>query len=791
MIHPNRLILSLFFLISTAVFSQQSADEPKSNIATILENYFDLEREAIHLHLDKTTFINNEVIWYQGYIINRKTNKPYFTTNVFVILFDEKGKQLSEKLVYATNGIFSGNIELNSKLESGNYYIQVYTNWMNNFSENESTLLKVNIINPEQGIRNNKKIVKETLEINLNPEGKSYVAAVSNTIGIQVNDCNQNAPKNLEVSIQNSTGEELQIVKLNQFGFGKFTIIPSAENLRAVIKYEDIILEKNLPQPEVIGLALEINTFSIDTKTAIKIKTNQSSFEYFKSKALTLVIHQDEKHTVYPLQINSNQFEQTLVVKNSDLKTGINTIRIIDNTLKQWCERLIYINPIANYNCNIVKSVRNGDKINLAGYSESQNTTMSISVLPKETNSIDENNSIIAGLTINPYLNASLLNANYYFNNATRLKYYELDLVLLNQENLKYNWNYMKLQPPISNYSFDVGINLKGTIDASIKNKTSHKVKLVTYKDLIIASADVSEKGEYEFQNLLLTDSTYVNLSLQKLPNFEEINTKLSPQVINRKKSFYKLFTGINRSNCILIDENSDLLDLDLPTFDGQIIKLDEVVLKNKKVKLTYEKILSNTMLRAYKIDNSNNQVSILSFIEQNGFVVSREIGNVQISARGNSSLNSANPTPLVFIDERQLYFNFDELELLQMINIDEIYIDPRAIVASINNNQGIIKIYTKKPKNSYFSKSNPNSFFIKEAFSNNDSFKNSDYQSTLSKGFDNFGIIGWSPKIKSDEKGNFLFSIIDYNKQNCKVIIEGMTSDGQLFHEEKIVELK
>ena len=135
----RNLSIVLLCLSFNGVFCQTKTDD-NAGIETVLNNYFDLEREAIHLHTDKTTFLNNETIWYQGYIINRKTNKPYFTTNVFVLLFDEKGKQLSEKLVYATNGVFSGKIELNPKMTSGNYHIQVFTNWMNNFTENESTI---------------------------------------------------------------------------------------------------------------------------------------------------------------------------------------------------------------------------------------------------------------------------------------------------------------------------------------------------------------------------------------------------------------------------------------------------------------------------------------------------------------------------------------------------------------------------------------------------------------------------------------------------------------------------
>jgi hypothetical protein len=125
------------------------------------------------------------------------------------------------------------------------------------------------------------------------------------------------------------------------------------------------------------------------------------------------------------------------------------------------------------------------------------------------------------------------------------------------------------------------------------------------------------------------------------------------------------------------------------------------------------------------------------------------------------------------------------------MIEIDEIFIDSRAIVASMNNNAGIIKIYTKKPKKGYFSKLNPNSFFLKEAFTDNGTFKNEEYLNPQSIGFNNFAILGWSSRISSNENGDFKFDVIDYNKDKSKIIIEGMDGEGNLFHEEKIVELK
>lgn len=780
----------LAFLYSTAIFCQQVTDEPKSKIVTILNNYFDLEREAIHLHLNKTTFINNEAVWYQGYIINRKTNMPYFTTNVYVLLFDEKGKQLSEKLIYASNGTFFGKIDLGPKLDSGNYYIQVYTNWMNNFSENESTLTKIQVINPSQGTKNYKKINLESLEISLNPEGKSYIYGVSNVIGVQLKDCRGNAPENIEASLENSKGEVLKTFKLNAFGLGKFEVTPNNENLKVVVDYNDRRIEKPLPMAESFGYTLEVNNFTMEGKTIVKIKTNSTTSNVMQDKKLFLLVHQDQKYLLFDIPTNKNLPEQTIFINNTDISEGINTIRIIDSNLKQWAERLLYVYPKIETATSILKNGNKGDQINLVGYSPYQNSSISISALPNETKSWDDSNNIISGITINPYLNEPIENANYYLNSIGRAKYYALDLCLLNQEKLKYQWEFMKATTPSANYSFDIGLSLKGTIDTNIKDKAYHKVKLVSYQDLILMKSDVTEKGDYLFEHILIADSTSLNITLQKLPDFKEVQNVFIPQLINRKKAFYKPFKINIPESCAPL-ENIDITNrYDLPKFSANSILLDEVKVINDKKKLVYDKMLGNSSLRAFKIDERMSNQILLNFIQINGFDVAKNFGSVTVYARNRSTVNSAQATPLITIDGRVL-MTHDELDIMLMEEIDEIYLSPYAIVPSLNNNQGVIKIYTKKLPPKRLKKQDTNKFFVQSAFAHNINFKNVIYDTIQNEGFDNYGIMQWTPKITSDDSGQFFFEIPNYNIPKSKIIIEGMTPEGKLFHEEKTIDIR
>ncbi|WP_162127228.1 hypothetical protein [Flavobacterium phycosphaerae] len=774
------------------LYSQNAIDENKDKISAVLENYFDLEREAIHLHLDKTTFITNEAIWYQGYIINRKTSKPYFTTNVYIVLYDEKGTQLSEKLVFASNGTFSGKIDLKPAMHSGNYYIQVYTNWMNNFSEDESTITKINIINPEEGIKNSKKANSETLEIHLKPEGGNLISGISNSVGVQVKDCRGNSPENLEVSIENGSGTVLKTAKLNRFGLGKFEITPTEEPLKVMLRYSNKTYEKQLPSPEKMGFALAVNNFSIEGKTIIKIKTNSTTSNLLNSKKFYLLVHQDQKSILYDIQFNA-ELEQVIAINNTELFEGINTLRIIDSDLQQWSERLIYTHPnFKDTATTLVNKNKNNGKIILTGNSPFQNTSMSITILPENTKSYDKDNTIFSGLTINPYLNEPLQNTGYYFNSPGRAQYYELDLALLNQEKSKYIWNYLKTTTPSANYSFDIGVNLKGTIDPKIINKPYHKVKLVSYKDFIMMSADVTEKGDYLFEHILIADSTFVTMSLQKLPNFDIIKTKLNPQVLNRKKPFYKPFKINIPEGCT--ETESDILvmnDFDIPKFAANVIQLKEVKIKAPaKKSLTYENKLGNGSLRAFKVDETMERQDLLVFIQSNGFDVARSGLHITVYSRNRNSLHAAQPTPEITINGRVL-MSHDELGIMDMSEIDEIYLSPYAIVPSIKNNMGVIKIYTKKNIPNAVVKQDINSFYFKEGFARYFGFKNADYENSQSSGFNNYGLLHWASSIVTDENGQFTFEITNYNKPKAKVIIEGITNDGQLFQEEKTIDLQ
>lgn len=784
----NNYFFYLFLLIYGVSFSQEKEFNNKAKIVTILEDYFSLERETIHLHLNKTVFLTDEDIWFGGYIINRKKSLPHFSSNIFIVFYDENGTQISEQLVFGSSGSFTGKINLDQKLKSGNYYIHAYTNWMNNFNEDESTVAKVTLINTSEGVKNFKRLNKNSLEINLTPEGGNFINGIENTLGISLLDCRGNTIDSITGNLETVDNKFIKSFTLNQFGYGK-TIIPiSDKKLKVSFYYQNEKIEKTLPSYADIGIGITINNFK-KNETIINIKTNSATQKKLIHKKLFLLIHQDEKSLIEEFNFD-NHTEKNFLIDNTKLFKGINTVRIIDEDLNQWCERVFYVNNSTNEEerkIHLSQSNHTSGNIEYIGYSDYKDAIISISTLPYET--LGYNNykiPIEVGLTVNPYLEKPLENGEYFFTNKSRMKNFELDLVLLNQNKTKYNWNNMRINKPQTNFSFDVGLAIKGKIDDKIKDKTSHKVKFLSFHHQIYIQSDVNEKGEYLIDNFAVPDSTKIDLSLLKLPNFDKIETNLNYQLLNRSRPFYKPLSFLLPSTCS--DTLYETVVLEYPEIKSDIIKLEEVKVQNltQKKKLKYDNKYGNFNLRGYKVEPRDESRTILEYLSINGFSVSRINGEVTITTKSSRSFTGGTSGVNVFVDGRQLFF-YQELDFMFLSEIDEIYLNPHAILPGINNNQGIIKIYTKKIFK-YEGKNDTFKTLITKGFSKHEKFKGIDYLNINQKGFDNYGVIGWNPTIVTDETGHFKFDIENFNKMKSKVIIEGITIEGEIIQQELII---
>ncbi|AXG73259.1 hypothetical protein DVK85_03060 [Flavobacterium arcticum] len=785
----HKIVLLFLVLISNNLIAQTTK---KDEIAKKLTDYFFLERENIHVHFDKDVFLTDESVWFKGYTYHRKNNTPFFAcVNIFATLIDNEGNVIESQLLYGNMGTFSGSFKLNDSMKSGRYYVQFYTNWMNNFTEDESFVGEITVVNKNinPSLFNTPNYSK--VNIDLHPEGGTLVEGINNNIGISITDCNDKPIPNAKAILVNGNDEAGKELNLNKQGYGKFNLTPDrTKKYKVITTIEGKEYEQTIPPAQLKGVSLEINSYTVPDKTIIKTSINPLMQTSLSGKPLYLVIHKDEKAIITEIDFKHQVLEQTVVMSNLDLFEGLNTIRILDNELNELAERVMYIYPKLTVNVEVRTKPKETDgKIELSGKVNYANMNLSISMLPANTVTIKEHNDIYNSLLIAPYIEYhKTFETKAYLNTISRKNQYELDLFLLNQ-NSKYKWRNIKNNPPKSNHTFDIGLSLKGTINNS-GNLKKYKVKVTSFEGMIDETVDINKENEFYLDNLILADSIKLDFFLVKDDTKKQV--KLYPQLFNINRVYNKQYNP-KATECSITENNNTISDLpELPDhIDINTIVLDEVELKGTTNKLKYQKAFGNSQLRGYKIgdDERKSFFYILDLIRYHGFNVETSNGTVSITGRTINTINGQATTPMIYIDNMQV-LSFDILWNMQTEDIDEFYVNQHAVVPSVNNRMGIIRIYMRKDYSSKAKNNSPASFLVKNGFKRITPFKNNIYLSTATKGFENFGVIDWEPLITTDEKGGFKLELPHTGQNSIKLLIEGISPDGKLISEIKTINL-
>lgn len=775
-------LLNTFLFIPFISFTQITTIE--EDITSIPSKYFELNREFFHLQLNKNCYLTNETIWFKGFTINNIPKREFKeTTNVYVNLLDASGTKIKTKLFYTKNGTFDGYFTLNDDLKSGIYYLQVFTNWSNNFIEDETSLFKINIINTKTG-----KVIYNSNEVLVNfiPEGGVFLEDVDNTIGISIIDCNNNGLKITDGIVLNENNIELSNFQTNDLGFGKFQLnTASNQQYKVVFNYKNKKIQKNIPLPSSYGTTLSVNNYLDDENVFVTLKTNKKTLEKNSLNNLYFTINQNDKIKFFKFKID--EITKKITLPDSLFYDGINTIRIIDENKNQLNERLIFKKQDVEYdvNFNIVDQTKDSVKISATFL---KNVKVGVSVVPNESTSIQPEQSILNSLLLSPYLKTPILMNTNFFGESSRKKSFELDLLLLCQQEGKYEWKNMK-NPPQENFTFNQGVTLKGTINSLITG-VDNKIQMFSYLNNVNEFTQIENKNEFYFKNIIAIDSTTVNFTIVgKDGVYKELN--YFPQIISNDKPCNKeLNKNLNLSNnfsdlTIKNDENYNFPKI------KEAINLNSVVVKvnTKKPVSDNQSKYGNALMKNYKINGGtyNMFTNVIQFLNSNGFNAGSRFGNVFINSRLRNSLSRVS-SPTVFLDDVQLY-EFDLLDNLSLRDIDEIFIDKYGTNIQ-SNGGGVVKIYTKQDYKSKPIKGKSKNFVIKNGFCEPKNFTIPDYYNYTDDGFIKTGTIYWSSTYEN-ETNAILFTIPTLNQIIIKIFIEGITEDGEFISRLKTLELK
>ncbi|MFN7043784.1 MAG: hypothetical protein ACK4M1_01195 [Flavobacterium sp.] len=778
-------LLSLF---SLTVFSQNNG---KDKIDQAILKYYEMDRENIHLHFNKTTYLSNETIWFKGYVIEKKESKLNFqTTNVFVRLVDDKNTEISNQLFFASNGTVIGQIKITESLPSGDYYIHTYTNYMNNFLENESTVQKIKIINIRDKTTQNTDIHNQP-NVNFSFEGGKLLYQSDNTIGVSIKDCNGKGLKISNIEVKNSKDIVVNSFSTNQEGFGKFELKQTEdEDYRIIFTNQQEVIVKTLPKATYEGINLQVNNYAIEGKVSVKINTNDITFKKNKNKTYTILIQKNDYANYVDFNLDNTSKE--LFIDKSNLFEGITILRLLDDELNSISERVIYNHPSNTSKVQIITTEKRKDSIKIKASLKDRIGNFSISALPGKANSNFNSNNIFTNLTFKNYCEISDFDYSYYFGSFNKRKAYELDLMLLHVSESKYNWSSLLNQAPKPNYTFDMGLTISGKVNQNISNKENTKLRLFSING-IEEYTTLKDDNSFEFQNIMAIDSSVVYFSLiKKEEKLESVGIYSKLENVNKK--FLKPIT-FPKFECqeVIFTKNPYDTNFEFPKLDG-VHEFKEVdIIEAKKPKLERQREYGNSMAKGYKINDTEAGTfrDVLSFIGSHGYDTYTEGGQVVIRNRVSTSFMGSR-TPVVFLDNVQI-FDFTILLNMNLNDVDEIYINKRGYGMGNDGSNGSIRIYSKKI---IANKTKPTqikskSLEIKNGFQPYFEFENPKYLSFNNEGFEKHGTIDWIPSIYTNEDGTFEFTIPYFEQKEVLLNIQGIDNKGQLYFENITIEVK
>ena len=785
----RKTILFLSMFVFGISFSQET-----SEMIDVYEDYSDLSREQIYVHLNKSVYITGEMMGFNTYVFLKDLKEPSTrTANLYCQILDKNDKVIAEKLVMMNQGFSRGDFMIDSTFTSGEYKFKGYTNWTRNFSNEHNYFLEnFRVINPQEKSKDKPIVISKAIDIQVLPESGHMLSETLNVIGvIAKNQLGLGVP-NLEVNVLNDKDEVLNSIKLNKFGIGKFLLNPSeGETYRLEYYYDNEKSSFPLPKAEGVGVLLSIKETTAPNSLALALKTNDKGFDIFGNRNYKLIIHNGTDASEADISFNGSK-ESITTIDLKYLYPGVNIFTLFDEQDKPIAERLYFnfnglpISSISKTESNPIRKDSLQITLSFPSVDTQKLQNLSVSVLPSETKSYTHHQNIISATYLQPYLKSAVEQASYYFTDITEKKKYELDNLLLTQGWSSYDWTTIFNSPPDAIYDFEVGVSYTINVNNSKTKNLLIYPNINTKSELLTLEKEqnVFEKrgffplddeklriGEIKSNGKLGKSNVVLQFSPSKIKGFD---TKYTPKSVLRANQY----------------SASNLSDF---KFDA-IEELGEVKLFAKKKYTRIDKLKNKSLGRITDFGEHERQFykTFAQFISERGFYVEETPDEdpitggysiFRIESRIPVSINASN-VPLIYLDNAILV-DLNILNKFSMEVVDYVEVNKSGAGGGIRGGAGIIKIFTDPYKRFKFTpKITFTEYDIPLSYSTPQRFYIPRYNSYSSKFFREYGVIDWIPNAKIDANGNLTFKVLN-TKTDLKLFVEGVVNTNELISQQ------
>ena len=787
------IVYLTIFLFTNLTFSQSNVDQ---GFLGNYDTWASQSKEVIYLHLNKTDFLQGEQIGFKAYIVDKNTGEPASnTSNLYVQLVDEENNTIKEKFLQVKKGAAYGIFNVDKVLKPKNYIIKAFTNWSRNFETSNIFEQEIRVVDISDKSRSAIKEIEQELQVSFMPEGGHLVLNTKNTMGIYVKDADGLGVSNLKVNLLKEENLVIKTLQLNKKGFAKFLLTPKSDTkFKLSIAYKDKDLLFTLPNGEERGFALAVS--SLKDSLLISLNTNQITLPDLKARSYKLAIHNGNELRLVRFPKFVTRSIVSKIAKNR-LFDGINILTVLDENDTPLLERLYFNRSLSKIKYATSDKVTNkGDSLDIKlNYNDLKaKGNLSISILPEYSIANNAHESIASFNLLSSHLQGGVEDADDYFIDGDLVDE-DLDLMLLIQGWSVYDWSDINYFSPETEFVFEKGIKanlaFKGDKERNIfaypnqgavlrkfyqtNATTSYSVdSLYPIEGDKFRISEIDRKGKF--------NRPYLKGKIQFFP------LQIPSLKTNGKALGYKT---IDKTQ---ISPNEEFT-LALP-IEENTIALDEVVVSGRIIKdARLKNLIDFSFGEVTVFDESQRMqfIDVLSFIQsRNGFQVFGVANDLVIV-----NTRPFSGTPTVYLDGVVLQSgvnrsnNLSLLEGLFTTDIAYIETNKSGLGEGLRGGGGVIRIFTRTDYSDYFKK--PYEYLESDyplTFNKPATYSIPFYSSYSNRQYLDYGVIGWFPNLRLNDKNEVRFTIPKTNLDSIKLYIQGMLDNGDFISEKRIISL-
>lgn len=444
------LLICLASIVSSG-YSQDNLNAIKTAFSQYNQNII---REKIFVHTDKSFYVTGEIAWFKLYVVDASDNKPLGLSKVaYVEILDSANKHLLQAKIALNNAEGDGSFYLPVTLNSGNYKLRAYTNWMKNSGAEYFFEKNITIVNVQKSIDLSSIHHAGKYDIQFFPEGGNLVNNISSVIAFKGTDEYGKGINFTGFLLDNN--DTALTFKPQHAGMGSFSLTPLPNHIyKAFVKTASgESITKALPAAYSGGYVMHL--LDSANKITVVVQSDISS-----GQEIYLFAHTGETIKA-SLSTFSQNGKAVFIFDKALLGDGISHITIFNELRQPVCERLyfkkpankleIQLNPDKTYYATR-KKVNINLKIEPAELKD-DSCSLSMSVYHLDSLQTFNEGTITSNLLLTSDLKGYVEDPDYYFLKNDRQTNNDLDNLMLTNGWSRFKWeNIFKNVKPYFEY---------------------------------------------------------------------------------------------------------------------------------------------------------------------------------------------------------------------------------------------------------------------------------------------------------------------------------------------------